>query len=139
MNNELRHAVIFRDKGFCQYCGFDHSNSYAAYAAHEIDHVVIPRGQPGCDAIENLKLSCSGCNKILGGAFKRSLILDTFEKRKAYVQQCMKVDKETWFPAVQAEIQKRRMSAPPLAAMPCNTPRLQVYGRKDSAHDGSQT
>jgi len=109
MNNKLRHEVIFRDKGFCQYCGFDHATSYAAYAAHEIDHAIIPRGQPGCDEPNNLKLSCSGCNKILGGAYKRGLILDTFQKRKDYIQKCMQEDKDTWFPGVQAEILRRRL------------------------------
>ena len=108
MNSKLRHEVIFRDKGYCQYCGFDHSTSYAAYAAHEIDHAIIRRGQSGCDAIDNLRLCCSGCNKMLGGAHKRKLVLDTFEKRKAYIQERMQADKNTWFPAVQAEILTRR-------------------------------
>ena len=110
MNNTLRHEVIFRDKGYCQYCGFDHATSYAAYAAHEIDHVIIPRGQPGCDALDNLALSCSGCNKILGGAYKRGVTLDTLQKRKDYIMKCMQEDKATWFPGVQSEILKRRMS-----------------------------
>jgi 5-methylcytosine-specific restriction endonuclease McrA len=108
MNNTLRHKVIFRDKGYCQYCGFDHAMSYAAYAAHEIDHVTIPRGVPGCDALNNLALSCSGCNKILSGTHKRGLTLDTLQKRKDYITKCMQEDKATWFPDVQAEILKQR-------------------------------
>jgi 5-methylcytosine-specific restriction endonuclease McrA len=104
MNDKLRYQVVLRDRGFCQYCGFDHATSYAAFAAHEIDHVVMPRGQDGCDAIDNLKLSCSGCNKMLGGAHKRKLTLDTFEKRREYIEKQLLVDKLSWFPKVQAEI-----------------------------------
>ena len=55
---EQRQAVIDRAQGCCEYCW-----SQAKYATQSfsVEHIV-PRSKGGATALENLALSCQGCN-----------------------------------------------------------------------------
>lgn len=78
----LRNAVILRDRGICQNCGFrgkifswlgkiqnystrEWSNRYEKYIAMEIGHI-IPEFKGGKTILENLILLCRDCNRSLG-------------------------------------------------------------------------
>ena len=62
----LRQAVYERDNFTCQYCGF-----HASEKELEIDHIV-PVSRGGTNDIDNLRTSCSKCNKKKGAKLERS-------------------------------------------------------------------
>ena len=58
----LRRQVYERAKGCCEYCLIP---DLAAFAPHEIDHVIAEK-HGGLTKAENLALSCTLCNKHKG-------------------------------------------------------------------------
>jgi len=82
VHHKLWRQVFQRDKGFCQYCGADLLRSFSMYWSATVDHVLAVSAG-GQDTLENLKLSCTGCNGLLS----RSAALSTFEDRKALVRK----------------------------------------------------
>lgn len=58
----LRHLVIERAGGRCEYCAIPETT---AFAAHELDHIIAQKHGGPTDA-ENLALSCALCNKHKG-------------------------------------------------------------------------
>lgn len=54
----LRREVIKRAKGFCEYCRTDSDFSDSPF---DVEHIV-PISKNGKTEIENLALSCHGCN-----------------------------------------------------------------------------
>ena len=106
MNDKIRNKVIRRDVGFCQYCGCDMTTSYAVFGMCEIDHV-RSRKIGGTDDLDNLRLACSSCNKMLA----RHGRLTTFEARREHIQTRLQSDKLDWFPRVQTEIRELRKKA----------------------------
>ncbi len=58
ISSELRAQVVARAGGRCEYCQLDHESQVATYP---IDHV-IPVALGGKTEINNLALSCPGCN-----------------------------------------------------------------------------
>jgi HNH endonuclease len=77
---KLWQQVFERDNGICQYCDADILSSFSTYWSATVDHVLAV-SVGGEDTLENLKLSCTGCNGLLS----RSGALITFEDRKALV------------------------------------------------------
>ena len=55
----LRRQVYERAKGYCEYCLIP---DIAAFAPHEIDHIIAEK-HGGLTEAENLALSCTLCNK----------------------------------------------------------------------------
>jgi hypothetical protein len=55
---DLRAAVIARAHGCCEYC---RSQARFATQSFSVEHV-IPRNQGGTTTLDNLALSCQGCN-----------------------------------------------------------------------------
>jgi hypothetical protein len=71
VSERLRAEVIARDGYVCQHCGRvvrDRDRRYQTIAPDniEIDHVV-PLAEGATTTIENLVVSCMGCNKKKGG------------------------------------------------------------------------
>lgn len=60
----LKKAVFFRDKGRCQICGCDLTNTYILNNSN-IDHM-IPLKSSGNNDPTNLQLTCEHCNKSKG-------------------------------------------------------------------------
>lgn len=60
----LKRAVFFRDKGRCQICGCDLTNTYILKNSN-IDHM-IPLKSSGNNDPTNLQLACEHCNKSKG-------------------------------------------------------------------------
>lgn len=58
ISNQLRLEVTKRANGFCEYCRSDSDFSDSPF---DIEHIV-PISQSGKTEIENLALSCHGCN-----------------------------------------------------------------------------
>lgn len=58
----LRRLVYDRANGCCEYCL---TPEFAAFAAHEVDHIVAQK-HGGLTQADNLALSCSLCNKHKG-------------------------------------------------------------------------
>jgi len=58
VNTRHKQAVIDRAQGCCEYC-----QSQARFATHSfsVEHIQ-PRSRGGADTLENLALSCQGCN-----------------------------------------------------------------------------
>ena len=58
MNTIQKQAVIDRAQGCCEYC-----QSQARFATHpfSVEHIQ-PRSRGGADILDNLALSCQGCN-----------------------------------------------------------------------------
>ena len=56
--NEIRLAVIERANGCCEYCQSPHDFSSDDFA---VEHI-IAKAQGGSDNLDNLALSCQGCN-----------------------------------------------------------------------------
>lgn len=54
----LRNEVITRAKGLCEYC---RSNSEFSDSPFDIEHI-FPASEGGENTLENLALSCHGCN-----------------------------------------------------------------------------
>ncbi len=82
VNPKLWREVFKRDKGFCQYCGFDLLSDFNAYWVATVDHIKH-RSDSGEDTPENLVLACSGCN----GMLSRSKHRTSLEARREYVLQ----------------------------------------------------
>ena len=82
------------------------TTSYAVFGMCEIDHV-RSRKMDGTDDLGNLRLACSGCNKMLA----RHGRLTTFEARREHIQARLQSDKYKWFPRVQAELWDLRKKA----------------------------
>lgn len=71
----LRRAVLFRDKGICQYCGKNGKPGWypdkvfeiihGKEVAFEIDHIV-PEFLGGKTILDNLILACRECNRSKG-------------------------------------------------------------------------
>ncbi|MFQ2019188.1 HNH endonuclease [Aeromonas veronii] len=57
----LKRAVFYRDKGRCQICGIDLSNTYI-YKNKNYDHM-IPLQSSGSNDPTNIQLACESCNK----------------------------------------------------------------------------
>lgn len=55
---DLREIVIARARGCCEYC---QSQARFATQSFSVEHI-IPRAKGGLTALENLALSCQGCN-----------------------------------------------------------------------------
>jgi len=53
-----KRAVIRRAQGCCEYC---HSQARYATQSFSIEHIV-PRDKGGATTLDNLALSCQGCN-----------------------------------------------------------------------------
>ena len=71
----LRQAVYERDNFTCQYCGF-----HASEKELEIDHIV-PVSRGGTNDIDNLRTSCSKCNKKKGAKLERSIQVPDINKK----------------------------------------------------------
>ena len=54
----LRHKVIKRAKGLCEYCRTDSDFSDSSF---DVEHI-IPVSQNGIAELDNLALACHGCN-----------------------------------------------------------------------------
>jgi hypothetical protein len=58
LTTELRQAVAARAEGCCEYCW---SQAQYATQAFSVEHIV-PRAKGGTSTLDNLALSCQGCN-----------------------------------------------------------------------------
>ena len=60
LTNAQREEVFKRAKGLCEYCQSQENYSNSTF---EVEHI-IPLSKDGETVLENLALSCSGCNKF---------------------------------------------------------------------------
>lgn len=71
-----RKTVIERAGGYCEYCL---SQARFATQSFSVEHI-LPRTLGGSDELENLALSCQGCNNH---KFTRTALLDPITKLEA--------------------------------------------------------
>lgn len=55
---KTREEVIFRARGFCEYC---RSDSKFAESPYDVEHI-LPQSKGGKSELDNLALACHGCN-----------------------------------------------------------------------------
>ncbi len=65
LNEWLKTAVYFRDKGQCQICGKDISGLFNTNNELQFDHIV-PLAMGGNNDPTNFQLICENCNKKKG-------------------------------------------------------------------------
>ncbi len=82
---KLWYEVFRRDRGYCQYCGLDLLQAFSVLVSATVDHIVA-RSVDGRDKLDNLVLSCPGCNQLLS----RKAHLKTFVSRKAEIERIHK-------------------------------------------------
>lgn len=79
----LKKQILFRDRGFCQYCGKRVSDNDLLNDDYDIDHMV-PLKKGGTYDPTNLILACSHCNRSKGKKYKPVTDFFTWPNRKDF-------------------------------------------------------
>ncbi len=82
LSRDIRNYIYVRDKGVCEYCGTKVQPDF-----FHVDHIV-PFVKGGADTIDNLVLSCAGCNQT-----KKARLLP-IEKQQTVLGAVIKRNKE---------------------------------------------
>ena len=101
------HKVFERDQGKCQYCDMDLLQDFHHYTIASLDHVQSRKSGGAEDDLNNLVLSCHGCNIRLSRAHH----LTTIEDRKKYLTDSSKGAREMFLKYKEKQKRWSRRSA----------------------------